>query len=355
MRYNLYENVFDWNTLKRSYKQTQTCGRKYRIENILFDMAREKHLVDLWRELKDKTYEVGKYIRFKVFEPKERIVSAPHIKDKIVQFAAHLQLFDVYKRVFIKDTYGCIQGRGTHDAVRQVQHFMRQCQWENGTCWVLKMDVRKFFYSIDREILKTLYRKKIGDPDFLRLLDMIVDSSPEGERGIPLGNVTSQDFANIYLNEVDQFAKRFLGVKYYVRYMDDIIVCVPTKEEARNLLARFREFVETRLHLELNQKTDIFPVKQGVNAYGFRIYTTHLLVRDDSKKAMKRRIKAMDRKLKLCRTKEQRKTYLKAVTQSVNSWLGHSRHSNSFNLAKKIFSPYDYVQVDDGLHRFGKR
>ena len=146
---------------------------------------------------------------------------------------------------------------------------MRYCKWKYGDAWILKMDVSKFFYSINRDILKQILRKKINDEKFLRLLDMIIDSSPEGEKGIPLGNVTSQDFANIYLNELDQYAKRFLGLKYYVRYMDDIIVVLPTKEEAQRAKESLTAFLNERLDLQTNEKTKIFPVDQGVNAYGF--------------------------------------------------------------------------------------
>lgn len=210
------------------------------------------------------------------------------------------------------------------------------------------MDIKKFFYSIDRDILKRILRKKIADPDMLKLLDDIIDSSPEGEVGIPLGNVTSQDFANIYLNELDQYCVRYLGVKWYVRYMDDIIMILPTKEQAQECLKKATRFLNERLNLETNSKTKVFPLEQGVNAYGFKIWTTHRLVRDHSKRAMKRRIKAMDRKLKAGMIG------MKEVQQAVNSWLGHARHSNSYNLAKKIFRKYPYIKVE-GEMRFGGR
>ena len=176
---------------------------------------------------------------------------------------------------------------------------------------------------------------------------MIVDSSPEGERGLPLGNVTSQDFANIYLNEVDQFCKRYLGLKWYVRYMDDICIIVKDRETARNVLAKIRTYVKDHLDLELNEKTHIYPLAQGINTLGFRIHTTHLEVRNSSKTAMKRRIKKIDEKVQSGRlTKKQ-------AQQAVNAWLGHARHSNSYNLAKKIFEKYDYIQIEDKNWKFG--
>ncbi|MCL2856215.1 MAG: reverse transcriptase/maturase family protein [Oscillospiraceae bacterium] len=345
----LYEKLCDYRLLKYSYEQTIKGSRKYRRESIIFDMAREKNLIALWRSLKDETYTHGSYHRFSVIRPKVRLVSAPRLRDKIVQYAVHTILWSVYCNVFIPDTYACLKDRGAHRAVERVQHYMRKCQWQHGDCWIVKADITKYFYSIDREVLKRVYRKQIKDDKFLRLLDIIVDSSPEETVGIPLGNVTSQDFAGIYLNELDQYVKRFLGVKFYVRYMDDLIIMMPTKEEAAQRLEQIERFLRERLHLSLNTKTRIFPAAQGVNAYGYKIHATHKLVRNSSKAGMKRRIKVLNRKYRAGEIP------LNTIQHSVNSWLGHARHSNSYNLAKKIFAPYGYIQVRHPKYRFGVR
>ncbi|MGG3987535.1 reverse transcriptase domain-containing protein [Bacillus smithii] len=346
---DLYEKIIDFVNLLFAYKQTTKGERKFRKDAILFSITEDVNLVHLWKELKTGRYRVGEYIRFKVYEPKERLVSAPRIRDKIVQFATHNVIKDVYKDVFIKDSYACLEDRGTHRAVDTVQRYMRTAEREWGGGWIVKFDISKFFYTIDREILKRILRKKIACKKTLWLLDQIIDSSPEGEVGIPLGNVTSQDFANIYLNELDQFVKRFCGIRYYVRYMDDAIAIVKTKEEAQKLKKKMIWFVREKLNLRENpKKTQIFPISQGVNAYGFKIWTTHRKVRDQSKRAMKRRIKAMDRKL------QNGEMTLKEVKQAVDSWLGHARHSNSYNLAKKIFAPYPYINVE-GEMKFGER
>lgn len=346
---SLYERIYDTKNLEESYKRTQSGNRKYRKEAIYFAMSKERKLRDLKKELKDKTYRPGSYIEFYVYEPKKRLVHAPHIRDKIVQFSIHTVIQGIYRSVFIKDSYACLEEKGTHEAVHRIQHYMRLAQWKYEEPYIVKIDVRKFFYSINRDILKTIYRKKIpeSEQDFLRILDMIVDSSPEGERGLPLGNVTSQDFANIYLNEVDQFCKRYLGLKWYVRYMDDICIIVKDRETARDVLAKIRTYVKDHLDLELNEKTHIYPLAQGINTLGFRIHTTHLEVRNSSKAAMKRRIKKIDEKVQSGRlTKKQ-------AQQAVNAWLGHARHSNSYNLAKKIFEKYDYIQIEDKDWKFG--
>jgi len=342
----IFDRITDYANLEKAYQQTQKGERKFRADSIRFSFAARANLVRLWQDLRHGTYQVGPYIQFRVYEPKERRISAPYVRDKIVQFAAHTVLQEIYRPVFIGDSYACLEGRGSHRAAKQVQHYMRLCQWKYGTGWIVKLDVKKYFYSIDRGILKQLLRKKIKCIKTLALLDMIIDSSPEGVTGLPLGNVTSQDFANIYLNELDQYVKRYLGAKWYIRYMDDVVAIVPSREEAKRLLAKMKWFLWEKLRLETNDKTKIFPLGQGVNAYGYKIWTTHKLVRDSSKKAMKRRIKAMDRKFEAGEISEEE------VQQAVNSWLGHARHSNSYNLAKKIFASYPYIQVEGG-NKFG--
>lgn len=337
----IYDNILDFDTIEHAYKQTQLGSRKFRNSSIVFDLHKVRNLTFLWRELKNETYEVGDYIKFLVYEPKERVIHAPLIRDKIVQFLVHEQLQEVYKPVFIKDSYACIKDKGTHKAVRAVYRYMRTMNYQtNGEAWIVKLDVKKYFYSIDRGILKRLLRKKIDDERFLRLLDKIIDSSPEGDTGIPLGNISSQDLANIYLNELDQYAKRYLGLKYYVRYMDDVIAVVHSKEEAKETLAALTKFLNDSLNLETNAKSQIFPIKQGVNAYGFKIKTTHIMLRDSSKKAMKRRIKRMDQKLTAG------EITLHEVDQAVSSWIGHARHSNSYNLATSIFKDYKYIKIE---------
>lgn len=327
-------------------------------------MCREKNLVRLWRGLNNGSYEIGEYIQFKVYEPKERLISAPKLDDKVIQFLLHYQLEEIYSPIYIKGSFACQKGKGTHAAVDHLHHNMKLCKWKYGEehCVIMKIDVRKFFYSIDRDILKKILTKKVKDEILLKWLFKVIDSSPEGETGIPLGNVTSQDYANIYLNELDQYCVRYLGIKYYTRYMDDVVIVVPPKTKivdgnevievealdiARDWLEKIKTYLDERLNLETNDKTKIFPLSQGVNAFGFKLYTTHRLVRDQSKRAMKRRIKAMDRKL------ENDEIELKEVVQAVNSWLGHARHSNSYNLAKKIFKQYPYVKTEGEIY-FGR-
>lgn len=274
----------------------------------------------------------------------------------MVQLVIHEELQNMFRPVFINGSFACQYGRGPIRAAFKVQHDMRvaRMKWGDDVA-VIKIDARKFFYSIDRDLLKKILAKRFKKlkkkhPDmygdllrFYRLLCKVIDSSPEGERGIPLGNVSSQDFANIYLNELDQFCVRFLGAKLYTRYMDDIVIIAPSKEIAREWLAKIKEFLRARLHLDTNKKTKVFYMRQGVNAYGFKIKATHLMIRTESKRREKRRIKAMVRKLR------EGKITRAAVVQAVNSWLGFARWASAYNLAKKIFAPYRFIKTEGAI------
>jgi len=344
--YRAYDRICSFENIEESCRQQMRGYRKYRRDNIVFDIVRQLNLIQIRKDLREGSYEPGEYIKFKVYEPKERWVSAPRIRDKIVQFAVHRQIHERLRSRWISTSFGCIDERGTQAAVDYVQRIMRLCKREHGDGWIVKLDVSRFFYSIDREVLKRILIKYRFDDKTYGLLCKIIDSSPEGDVGLPLGNVTSQDFANVYLNEIDQYAKRYLKIKWYCRYMDDIVCVVRTKQEAQAVLEYLKAFLHERLHLDAHpKKSQIFPLSQGVNAYGFKIYTTHRLVRDDSKRRMKRRMRVMDRKLKAGELEEGE------VVQAVNAWLGHARHSNSYNLSKKIFARYPYIKVE-GEHYF---
>lgn len=347
---NLYERIIDYDNLLFSYSKVLAGSRKYKKDAVLFSMYEDLNLVKLWLALKHNTYIPSDYIEFKVYEPKERIIHAPRVRDKIVQFATHNVIKDVYADSFIKYSYACLEERGTHAAVEQVQKNLRICEREYTEAWIVKLDVSKFFYSIDRTILKEILRKKISCIRTLRLLDLIIDSSPEGEKGIPLGNVTSQDFANVYLNELDQYAMRYLGIRYYVRYMDDVVAILPSREEAKRCVMLMEKFIEERLNMQVNpKKTQIFPLRQGVNAYGYKIWTTHKLIRSESKNNMKRKLRKMEYK------RQKGELDVAKIQQSAASWIGHARHSNSFNLCKKLFADYKYIQIKKGDGYFGNR
>lgn len=362
---DLYEKIISYENLKAAFYKATEGDKKYHPDAIKFNMMLELNLVILWRDLKSGKYKVGPYTYRVVYEPKERGVWAPSFIDKIVQAAIHFVLRDIYGKVFIKYTYACIDEKGHQRAAHQLQTNMRIAEREFKDPWIVSVDVSKFFYTIPHVVAKWVYRKIISCRKTLWLIDLFIDSSPPPDWemlagldvnprgltkiGIPLGCTTSQDIANLTLNEVDQYVHRFLGHRYYVRYMDDMNIIVDGKEGAQLLKKQMCSFLRERLNLTENpKKSQIFPLAQGVNAYGFKIWTSHMKIRDDSKKREKRKIKKMDEKMRKGEMTQGE------VQQAVNSWLGHARHSNSYNLCKKVFAPYPYIKVE-GNEYFGKR
>jgi len=309
------------------------------------------NLLQLRTEIKSGTYSFSGYINFKVTEPKVREINAPHYRDKIVQLAINNVLKEIYQPKFIYDSYACLDDKGTHACVKRIYYFMRKAKWECGDgATIVKIDIKKFFYSIVRGILKELIARTIKDEETLNLVYIIIDSADEIDVvGMPLGNTISQLCANIYLNEIDQYAKRGLGLKYYVRYADDIIIIVRDKDYAKKVLELVRVRVETKLGIKLNNnKSKIFPIAQGVNAIGFKIYPTHMLLRNDSKKKIKRKL----RKLKPLMIED--KITVEKVEQILNSWYGHAEQANSYKFVQSLLDRFDYIKLVDKKSKNGK-
>lgn len=337
---NVYHKVIEFDNLYQSYKKALKGKNKYTKEALIFQEDETINLLKLQKELKNKTYKFGNYTSFYVYEPKKRLIHAPSFRDKIVQLALNNILKEYYNKTFIYDSYGSIDNKGTHRCVDKIQHNLRQGKWEYGEqAYIVKFDVKKFFYSIDRDKLKNIYKKKIKDKDTLDLLFEIIDSANQiDEKGLPLGNTISQLSANVYLNELDQYAKRKLGLKYYVRYMDDVIVVVKDKQKANEVKDKLINFVEENLNIKANlDKTQIFPINQGVNSVGFKIYTTHRLLRDSSKKKIKRKIKSFPNLVK-------NKNISQAKCEElINSWRAHANHSNSYKFQESLLNRYKYI------------
>lgn len=340
---DLFNRIVDEDNFYKAYRTCLKGKSKYKVEAMKFAIDEVYNLQQLRQSLIDETYVFGGYISFLVYEPKERIVHAPHFKDKIVQLAINNILKEVFVPRFIHDSYACMDGRGTHKCADRISHFLRKAKWEYGEdAYIVKGDVSKFFYSIDREVLKKLLGRKIKCTKTTRLLFKIIDSADVLDPlGLPLGNTISQLSANIYLNELDQYCKRQLSLKYYIRYMDDFIIITKDKDTANRVLKLIYEFTEAKLHLKLNQnKTKIFPINQGVNSIGYKIHATHRLLRNDSKRKIKRKVGAMPRLIR-----EGRITVRKAE-QMLNSWKGHADHSNSYNFIQSLIDKHDFIYAN---------
>jgi hypothetical protein len=327
----------------KAYRQTQKGKSKYRPEAIEFARDETYNLKQLQSELINGDYRFSGYCEFKVYEPKERIINAPRYRDKIVQIAILNILKDVFYHCFISDSYACIDNKGTHKCAKRINQMLRKARWEYGeNAWIIKIDIKKFFYTIDRDILKSFLPKKIKSERLLNLICHIIDSAKEIDAlGMPLGNAISHIGSNIYMDKTDQYCKRKLRLKYYARYADDITIVVETKDKATEVLAKIDSFVENKLKLKLNaKKTKKFPISQGVNTVGYKIYGTHMLLRNDSKKKIKRKVKKMPRLI------SEGKITKRKAEQILNSWRGHASHGNSYNFTRKLLRDNKYIYKD---------
>lgn len=302
--------------LQAHYRAKQ--HKTYKNEVINYEINLENNITNLINNLKNGTYRLGKYFTFKLYEPKERVIKALPYRDRIVHqwyIEEFIKPYIVPK--LINTTFACLTDRGTHRAVEEVQKQMRIFKRNYGDFWVLKCDIRKFFYSINPFILFTIMKKYIADPKLLKLTRILIFSEPvdKDQLGIPIGNYTSQFFANIYLNELDQYIKRELKIKYYTRYMDDFVLLLKTKHDCIEIKKEIENFLDKNLKLELNAKSRYYPYKMGVNFCGYRIFTTHRLLRLSSKKKIKKNIKKWNKQYS---NKNLNTTY---AIQSINSWI----------------------------------
>ena len=269
VKHKYYENLTYEKLMQAHIKSRK--GKGYRKEIIEFNLKQEEYIMWLLEKLKTKEYEHGGYTTFYVTEPKLRKIEKSKYIDRIVhRWVVDNFLAPIYVPQFISTSYACLKDRGMHKACLDVQKTMKHCKKIWDEYYILKMDVSKYFDNINKEILLNILQRKIKDKDLMWLINQIVYSQNK-EKGIEIGNYTSQMFANIYLNEIDQFVKHKLHIKYYFRYLDDSIVIVPTKEEAKQALQAITRFLKENLKLELNKKTQIFKNKQGVNFCGYKI------------------------------------------------------------------------------------
>lgn len=285
----------------------------------LHDRNRLNNLIKLHYKLANKTYKTSKYYIFKVYEPKERdIYRLPYLPDRIVHHAIMTHLEGIFVNTFTADTYSCIKGRGIHLAAKRLKRVM-QAGSDNKYC--LKIDVRKFYPTVDHEILKRMVRRRIKDPDLLALLDEIIDSAD----GLPIGNYLSQYLANYLLTFFDHKIKEVYKIKHYYRYADDMVFLSDDKEQLHGLLVLINhELAELGLYLKSNYR--VFPTNTGIDFVGYVFYPTHTLLRKGIKKNMSKRYK--------CK-------------RSRTSYLGWAKHCNSINLIntlnKKIYEKREKI------------
>ncbi|MGN1326606.1 MAG: reverse transcriptase/maturase family protein [Clostridia bacterium] len=327
---NEFDKQLTYDKLMKAHNLSKR-GKGYRKDIILFNLKQEEYIRWLYEQLKNGTYKHGGYTTFYVTEPKLRKIEKSKYIDRIVhRWIVDNFLNEYYVKTFINTTYACIKNRGMHKACQDVQNAMKHCKRIWNEYYILKMDVRKYFDNIDKDILYNIISKKIQDEKLLEVIKQIIYST-KGEKGQPIGNYTSQTFANIYLNELDQYIKHKLKCKYYFRYMDDGIIILKNKEEAKYILKNIKVFLKENLELELNNKTQIFKGKQGVNFCGYKINEYRMKIRDKGKRKLKQKVKKLMQKIKAGEiTSKEAQKYL-------CGHFGYIKYANVKNLTEKIF------------------
>lgn len=318
---NLYEKIISLDNLRLADERARRGKlRSYGVQT--HDKNREQNIITLHEELKNKTFKTSEYDTFTIYEPKERLIfRLPYFPDRIVHHAIMNILEPIWVSVFTTDTFSCIKKRGINGAMEKVKKALKDVE---NTQYCLKIDVKKFYPTIDHDVLKQIVRRKIKCQDTLQLLDQIIDSAD----GVPIGNYLSQYFANLYLSYFDHWIKECAGVKYYFRYADDMVFLHADKAFLQGLLVQINDYFVFQLNISLKGNYQVFPVKaRGIDFVGYVFYHTHTRMRKGIKKNLCRAVAKLNKRKHI--TAEEYK-------QRICSWLGWVKYSNSKHLLKSI-------------------
>lgn len=261
-----FEKLWNFQNLYKAHTKAR-LGKRNKTEVIEFEMNLSSNLASLSEAIRTKTYKLNGYYSFMVYDPKEREIQALHYKDRVVQHCLCDEVLQpILDRRLIYDNAACRLDKGTLFAIRRVTLFLQKFYWKQGANgFVLKCDIRKYFNNIDHEILKAKLHKIVLDQDILWMLDLIIDSYEfTPGKGLPMGNQTSQWFALYYLDGFDRLIKEKLRIKYYSRYMDDCLLIHKDKEYLKQCLIEMNAHIQNELHLQFNEKTQIFPDRKSV-------------------------------------------------------------------------------------------
>lgn len=321
---NLWEQVVNFENMYAAYLEASR-GRRYKNEIMGVGKRVEAVIYQMIFELNTGTWQPQTYYEFECrTEVKRRIINAPTFRDRIFHHSLDRIVRPLFEKKYIYDSYACILGKGAHAAVQRVKKFLRIAR-HSGNVYILQCDIHHYYQSIDHEILKREISRTIKDKRLLEAWGLVIDRFNEDTgKGIPIGALTSQLAANIYLNPFDHFIKECMRAHFYVRYMDDFVIISNDKKELRKNLADIRWFLETQLKLELNPKTRIYQASQGVDFCGYRTWSTHILPRKRNIKAAKKRFQRLSRKFRRGEIR------VEDARQSVASFLGYCKHCNAY-------------------------
>ena len=298
------------------------AGQKTKKDVILFQLRLADNLANLYHSLANYTYKHGLYSAFTVSDPKLRNIHKAAVRDRVLHHLIHKELYPYFDKKFIYDSYSCRKNKGTHRAIKRFKYFACRVSKNNSrTCYILKCDIKKFFANIDHKVLLDILNSYIPDKQIIWLLKEIIESfSSKPGIGLPLGNLTSQLFVNIYMNEFDQFVKHKLKIKYYIRYADDFVILSNNRKELENLILPINEFFSEKLKLQLHpNKVSIKTLNSGVDFLGWVHFPYYRVLRTATKRRMMRRI-------------------IESPTpETLNSYLGLLKHGNTEKLQKEIY------------------
>lgn len=318
----LWEKVIDPQNIHEAYRRARK-GKSWQNTVKRFETNLSGNLDSIQRGLAGKTFTTSRYKEKVIHEPKTRtIYKLPFAPDRIVQHALMNVLEPIWSRLFISDSYACLIGKGIHAGSKRTMEYVRR----NRYC--LKMDVSKFYPSVDHDILFGIVQRKIKCSDTLWLIRDIIYSYPGG-KNVPIGNYTSQWFGNLYLNELDLFVKQQERVRDYVRYCDDFCLFSDDKNRLNKLAEKIRYFLLEKLKLTLS-KCDIFPVSRGVDFLGYRHFPKYILIRKSTVKRVKKRLALLPALFHAGEITRER------MLSSVASTLGWLRWANSYNLSRTL-------------------
>jgi RNA-directed DNA polymerase len=312
-------------------------GKRKRTDVQAFERHLEDHIFELYRSLQEDTYQHKSYWKFYVFDPKERHISKAHVRDRLVHHMLYNILESIYDKQFIFHSYACRKNKGTHLGITHLNRMLRKVSKNNKqTAYALKMDIKRFFDTVSHNRLKELLSKKIQDEKVLNILSVIIDSfHVTPGRGLPLGNVTSQIFSNIYLHELDQFIKHVFKESFYLRYCDDFVIISSDENHLKNLIPQIEHFLETKLQLELHPKKVILKKwSSGIDFLGYISFPNHQIMRTSTKKRMLKRLS------------QRHESYLEGkitentLDQSLQSYLGMLTYTRQKNLATTLKNAY---------------
>jgi len=332
---NLYSKLCSYENLGLAYRKARKhkTTRKYVVE---FEADLENNILQLQKELMAQEYRPRPRETFTLRDPKTRKISKSDFRDRVVHHAICNIIEPIFDKTFIYDSYANRKGKGTINAIKRFVNFKRKITQNNTKqAFILKADILRYFDSVDHNILLSIVGKRIKDSQVLSLIRIVLENHKikRKGKGMPLGNLTSQFFANLYLNELDYFVKHTIGAKYYIRYVDDFVVLHESKTELTKCLQLLNCFLKENLSVQLHpDKSKIFSVNQGVPFLGLRVYPHYRLLKKGNIIKFNKKLQALRNDYKCCAANYD------AIYDFVEGWVAYSKQANTYNLRKRMLN-----------------